>query len=155
MTMSDSYPRPRTQGLPDPAIQPEFYDDVPTKRLLAWLVDVILIGLITSVFVVFSLLTAVLILPLAFMAISFVYRWATITSRSATPGMRLMAIELRQGDGRPFDSTAAFLHTAGYTISVVTFPLQLISVVMMLVGQRKQGLTDIIMGTAALNRRAG
>ena len=62
-------------------------------------------------------------------------------------------IEFRDRDGQPFDGGTAFLHTAGYTFSVVTVPLQLISIVMMITTERRQGLTDIILGTAAVNRR--
>lgn len=138
--------------LPDPVSQPEFYDDVPTKRLIAWIVDGILVGLIVALLTVLSIFTALFILPLVWMTISFFYRWVTIAGRSATPGMRLMSIEFRRDDGSPFDGMTAFLHTTGYVVSVVTFPLQLISIAMMLMTERKQGLTDILLGTVALNR---
>ncbi len=32
--------------LPDPETQAEFYSDVPVKRLIAWLVDVLLIAVV-------------------------------------------------------------------------------------------------------------
>ena len=35
------------------------------------------------------------------------------------------------------------------------FPLQLVSIVLMLISDRKQGLTDHLLGTVALNRSAG
>ena len=138
--------------MPDPETQPEFYDDVPTKRLLAWFADTILIGLIVAVLTLLSIFTALFVLPLVWAVVSFLYRWLSISNRSATPGMRLMSIEFRRGDGTRFDGATAFLHTAGYVISVVTFPLQLISIVMMLMTERKQGLTDMVLGTAAINR---
>ncbi len=152
MTMTHSTTNYGYPGLPDPSSQPEFYADVPTKRFIAWIVDGILVALVVAVMTVLSTFTALFILPLVWMTISFFYRWLTIASRSATPGMRLMAIEFRRSDGSPFDGTTAFLHTAGYVISVVTFPLQLISIAMMLLTERKQGLTDMILGTVALNR---
>ena len=46
MTMTHSDQSRGFGGLPDPAVQPEFYEDVPLKRLLAWLVDSILIALV-------------------------------------------------------------------------------------------------------------
>ena len=144
----------RAWGLPDPDTKPEFYRDVPTKRLIAWVVDVILIGLIVSVLTVMSVFTALFVLPLVWMGVSFAYRWITIASRSATPGMRVASVELRKADGSRFDGTTALVHTLGYTISVVTFPLQLISIAMMLMTDRKQGLSDMILGTAAINRPA-
>ncbi|MBT8417026.1 MAG: RDD family protein [Silicimonas sp.] len=150
--MTHSHETRRDWGLPDPQAQPEFYEDVPTKRLLAWVVDTILIGLIVAVLTLLSIFTALFVLPLVWGVVSFLYRWLSISTHSATPGMRLMSVELRRGDGTRFDGATAFLHTAGYVVSVVTFPLQLISIVMMLMTERKQGLTDMVLGTAAINR---
>jgi uncharacterized RDD family membrane protein YckC len=78
----------------------------------------------------------------------------TLANGSATWGMRLMAIELRRWDGRRFDLEAAFLHTLGYSISIAITPLQVVSVVLMLSSSRGQGLTDHLIGSAALNRPA-
>lgn len=48
----------------------------------------------------------------------------------------------------------AALHTLGYTISVsMVFP-QAIPIILMLTPARSQGLTDIVLGTTALNRAA-
>jgi hypothetical protein len=69
--------------------------------------------------------------------------------------MRLVAIEFRRMDGQRFDLGTAFLHTAGFTLSTVAFLFQAISIVLMLTGPRAQGLTAHILGTVALNRRAG
>jgi len=140
-------------GLPDPDTHPEFYDDVPVKRLMAWVVDVGLIAVATAAISVFTLFLAPLFLPL-FLVVGFLYRWMTISGGSATLGMRLMAIELRGADGERLDGLTAFLHVAGYTVSVITFPLQLISIVLILTTARKQGLTDMVLGTAAINRHA-
>ena len=152
--MNDTTRHTLDMGLPDPVREAEFYADVPTKRLIAWVVDVILISLMTAGAVILSLFTGLFILPLVYAAISFLYRWISLTGSSATPGMRLVSLEMRKGDGERFDGATAFLHTAGYFVSVAVFPLQLISVVLMLMSERKQGLTDMILGTAALNREA-
>lgn len=152
MEMTSRYTS-RQSGLPDPEYHAEFYTDVPAKRLMAWVIDVVLITLLTAVFTMLGFLIPLLFLPFFFAIISFLYRWATIASRSATPGMRFMAIELRDRDGGRLDGGTAFLHTLGYAVSVLTVPLQLISVVMMLMTARRQGLTDTVLGTAALNRR--
>lgn len=150
--MTHSPDQTSTWGLPDPDTQSEFYQDVPTKRLIAWFVDVLLIGILVAITTVMSIFTALFILPLVWMVVSFLYRWVTIAGRSATPGMRLVALEFRRSDGTKFDGATAFLHTLGYVFSVVTFPLQLISIAMMLMTSRKQGLTDSILGTAAINQ---
>ena len=148
--MTTAYPISR--GLPDPIYEADIYRDVPTKRLFAWVIDVALIAAMVMVLTLFSFLTALFFLPLLWAIVSFLYRWSTLAGGSATLGMRFMAIEIRQGDGSPLDGQSALLHTAGYFVSVVTFPLQLISIAMMLGTARKQGLTDAVLGTAAVNR---
>ena len=139
-------------GLPDPVSEAELYDDVASKRLFAWLIDVVLISFITAGLTVLSLFTALFILPLVYAAASFLYRWISLTKSSATPGMRVMSLEFRKSDGSAFDGPTALLHTAGYFASVAVFPLQLISIVLMVMSERKQGLTDMVLGTAAINR---
>jgi hypothetical protein len=66
--------------------------------------------------------------------------------------MRVMAIELRNSDGAPLSGSEALMHTGGYFISVMTFPLQMVSMAMMLMSARGQGLSDAVLGTAMLNR---
>ena len=56
---------------------------------------------------------------------------------------------------RPLDGAQAALHSAGYTLSVAIAPLQLISILLMITGRSRQGLTDILLGTVPLNRRRG
>ena len=68
--------------------------------------------------------------------------------------MRFAGIEFRTASGNRFDMGHALLHTTGFTLSVAVPILQMISVVMMLTGPRAQGLTDLFLGTAALNRRS-
>ncbi|MEL6643872.1 MAG: RDD family protein [Pseudomonadota bacterium] len=149
MTMSDTYP-----GLPDPERASEFYDGVPTKRLVAWIVDVVIIGILTALIVPFTAFTALLFLPFLYMVISFLYRWVTLARGSATWGMRFMSIELRNRMGERFDGGTAALHTLGYMLSVAIFPAQLVSVALMLISSRRQGLTDHFLGTAAVNKAA-
>lgn len=153
MDMTQS-PTTRPSGLPDPDYHAEFYADVPAKRLMAWVIDTLLITGIVLAISLLGFFIPLLFWPFFYAVVSFLYRWWSIAAGSATPGMRVMAIELLDRDGRTFDGGTAFLHTAGYTLSVITAPLQLISVVMMLMTPRRQGLTDMVLGTAAVNRRA-
>ena len=66
--------------------------------------------------------------------------------------MRLMAIHFRDNRGAPLDSGTALFHTLGYFVSVAVFPLQLISIITILLSERHQSLTDMVLGTTALNR---
>ena len=93
--------------------------------------------------------------PVMLLVIGFAYRVVTLATGSATWGMRFAGVELRASDGRRFDLSLALAHTFGYSVSVAFPILQLISVVMMLTGARGQGLTDAILGTVAINRKAG
>ena len=143
-----------TWALPQPETHPEFYADTVSKRFFAWVIDVLLISIVTMSVVPFTAFTALFFLPLLYASISFLYRWWSLAARSATPGMRLTSIELRQANGSRLDVATAFLHTAGYFVSLAIFPLQLISIVLMLMSGRRQGLTDHILSVAAINRTA-
>lgn len=140
--------------LPDPDRQAEFYADVPIKRALAWVVDAILIAIITMIVVPFTLFLSLFFLPALYLTISFLYRTISLARHSATPGMRLMAIEFRDRTGAKFDLGTAFLHTLGYTLTISTLLPQLLSMGLMLTTARGQGLSDLVLGTVAINKPA-
>lgn len=139
---------------PDPQAHPDFYKDVPLKRLMAWAVDALLTIIACLVILPFTFFTAIFFFPLLFLVVGFVYRMVTLANGSATWGMRLFAIELRKPDGERLDASTAFAHTLGYSVSCAAAPLQLISIVMMATTERGQGLTDHVLGTVMVNRRA-
>ena len=140
--------------LPDPDYQAEFYADVPMKRALAWVIDMVLILLLSLVIILFTAFTALFFLPVLILTVSFLYRWIALSRASATPGMRFMAIEFRDRSGRRFDPATAFLHTLGYTITIGMLLPQLLSIGLMLTSARRQGLTDLVLGSVAINRSA-
>ena len=141
-------------NLPDPMTQPQFYRDVAAKRFFAWVIDTVLVGLISLLIVPFTAFVALFFFIGLMAIVGFMYRVVTLATGSATWGMRMMALEIRGPDGAQLDLGQAFLHTIGYTVSWAVAPLQLISVVLMMTSDRGQGLTDYVMGTAALNRKA-
>ena len=138
---------------PDPDIQPEFYEGVLTKRFFAWAVDAIVIALITVLVLPFTAFTGIFFFLPLMALVGFVYRVATLANRSATPGMRLFSMELRTGADQRFSLFTALAHTLGYYVSVAVAPLQLISVVLMCISARAQGLTDMLLDTVPMNRR--
>lgn len=138
---------------PDPDSQPEFYAGVPTKRLLAWIVDAVIVIIACVVILPFTAFSGVFFFPLMMLVVGFVYRVATLANGSATWGMRLFGMELRTASDEPLDGGTALLHTLGYTISIGMMPLQLVSMVLMGTTARCQGLSDLVLGTVALNRR--
>jgi len=143
-----------SSALPDPEYQAEFYAGVPFKRGMAWIVDTILTVILTAMIVPFTAFTALFFLPVLFGVVNLLYRWVSLTAGSATPGMRLTAIELRRADGRQLDGGTALMHTLGYAISAAFVLPQLLSIAMMLLGPRGQGLTDTVLGTVAINKSA-
>lgn len=143
---------PMTSALPDPDRQSVFYDGIPAKRLMAWVVDVILILVMMLIIGVLTLTVAFWLWPVFWVATSFLYRTLTIGSASATLGMRLMNIELRNAAGARLTGTEAMLHTAAYLICASFFLPQVLSVAMIALGTRHQSLPDVFLGTAAINR---
>ena len=139
---------------PDPDTQPQFYAGIPAKRLLAWFVDSLIIVLICVVILPFTFFTGLFFFAFLLLFVGFFYRVITLASGSATLGMRLMSMEIRDHDDRPLSTGTAILHTLGYSVSVGFPLLQVVSIVLMCTSARKQGLTDMVLGTVPMNRRA-
>ncbi|SDX50256.1 RDD family protein [Roseicitreum antarcticum] len=140
--------------LPDPEFQPEFYADVPAKRLIAWLIDSLATIVLTLIPIVLTLFIGIFFLPLLYIAVGLAYRTVTISLYGATPGMLLTALKLRRLDGSRPDAMLAFAHSALYSFALSVIVLQIVSVAMMLLSPQKRGLHDQILGTAVLNRAA-
>ncbi|MFT6023267.1 MAG: putative RDD family membrane protein YckC [Ascidiaceihabitans sp.] len=141
-------------NLPDPIEQPGFYASVPGKRLLAWVFDAVFVLILCIVVLPFTGFLALLIWPLWWLMFDFAYRTITIATGSATWGMRIMAIELRNTSGARLNLPEAALHTLGYTISIGSLLIQAVSMVLMSASFRGQSLSDHILGTVMINRRA-
>lgn len=138
--------------LPDPHTRPEFYSGTAPKRLMAWVVDALTVFTVSFVISVLTLGIGFFFFIAIASVVSFFYRWTTLSSGSATWGMRLMAIEIREADGGTLQSSTALLHTVGYLLSCWTAPIQLISIALMGFSGRGQGVSDMVLGTAAVNR---
>lgn len=147
-----TYTTDPAHGLPDPERHAELYADIPLKRALAWVVDAFLVLLLTLLALPFTAFTGIFFFPVLWVIVSFAYRVLTINGRSATLGMRLMSIELRNWRGERFAFGDAVLHTLLYTVFFSFFIPQVISAVLMLTSARAQGLHDLILGSAAINR---
>jgi len=147
MYQTDPWP-----GLPDPEMNAGFYADVAPKRLLAWVIDTFLVLAASALVVLFTAFIALFFLPVVFLTLNFLYRWVTISRRSATWGMRLAAIEFRDARGAHLDPATAFAHVLGYSVSISFVLPQILSIGLMLTTPRGQGLSDLVLGTAAINR---
>ena len=139
-------------SLPDPISHAAFFEGVAAKRAVAWLIDTGLIAALTLLVLPFTGFLALFFLGGLYLLLGFLYRWVSLSRSSATPGMRLCAIEFRTASGECFDPAVAFAHTLGYSLSVAFVFPQLLSIALMLLTRRGQGLTDHILGTVALHR---
>lgn len=155
--MTQSYtsaPAGRSPGLPDPELRPEFYEGLAFKRFMAWLVDLLLVGILVALVVLFTIGIGLFFLPVIWAVIDFCYRVIALSGKGATPGHRLMGIEFRDRLGHRVNFGASVLLTLGYLVSTGFIIPQLISAVMVMVSPRAQSLTDVVLGTAAINRPA-
>ena len=132
----------------------QLYADVAPRRAIAWLIDTVLIAAITSVLIPLTGFIALFFLGGLYLTVSFLYRWMGLARSSGTPGMRLMGLTFRDKMGQPMDGLTAFLHTLGYTLSVTFVFPQIISVLLMAFTRAHQGVSDIVLGTALVNRSA-
>ncbi|RRH75181.1 RDD family protein [Falsigemmobacter faecalis] len=149
-----SYVTGRSPGLPDPDLRPEFYQGVAAKRFIAWLIDLVLVGLATGVAAIATLGIGLFFLPFIFLMLDVLYRLSTLSGRGATFGHRLMGVEFRDRLGARPNFGAAVLLTLGLYVSTAFVIPQLLSALTVLMTSRRQSLTDLVIGTAAINRPA-
>jgi uncharacterized RDD family membrane protein YckC len=143
-----------TQPLPDPDRHAEFYAGTVTKRAFAWLIDSLIILAICLFILPFTIFTALFFWPVFYITIGFFYRWATMSGGSATWGMRMMAVGFLDRNGRRFDAGTAFVHCAIYSLCLLSFVPQLLSIGSMLMTERGQSLPDLVLGAVCINRAA-
>ncbi|HBH00086.1 MAG: RDD family protein [Rhodobacteraceae bacterium] len=146
-------------ALPDPDTAPQFYDGVAIKRLLAWVADALGILVVTLlVWLPITVLTlgfGAVLFGAIWLVVALLWRVWSIAQTSATPGMRLMAIELRNRHGARFDTAEAVFHTILYML-FFGFGITLIATLVTIAATRyRQGLHDMLIGSTAINRPAG
>ncbi|MGE4611186.1 MAG: RDD family protein [Paracoccaceae bacterium] len=139
-------------GLPDPEMDSQFYDKVPTRRLVAWVFDGIITFGITFLIGIFTIGLGFLAFPLVWLLVGLIYRWSSISAKSSTWGMRMVGIEFRDKHGEKFSSGLALSHTLIFTIGTGFFLVQIVSIVLILTSRYGQSVQDMILGTTAVNR---
>jgi uncharacterized RDD family membrane protein YckC len=139
-------------GLPDPEIDAQFYAGVPFKRLLAWFIDFFIIITLATGVSIATFGIAAIFFPLTLLIINLVYRVYFLKIRSATPGMMITGIEIRNHHGNRLSSDEALWHTVIFTLAMMFVLIQIVSVMMMLFSRHGQGVHDYMRGTTAINR---
>lgn len=145
-----------SMAIPDPIRDSQFYEGVPLRRFAAFVIDFIIItilGLVGAFIVAlgtFGLGTPLMFI--IFLLTGFLYRWLLLQHRSATVGMILTGIEIRNAQGEKMDQSGAFLHTLGFVVTFSFTPLMLIGWFLMLSDPHKRLLHDLILRSVAINR---
>ncbi len=140
----------------DPARHPERYEGVLIRRVLAFVIDAVLMGILYLIgwFLVFILgfftlglgwLLFALMAPL----VIFGYAAFTLGLRSRTVGMGLLGLEMRLTDGAPIPMTIAMGHAVlFYIVCVIFTPIVLI---IGLFNQKRRLPHDMILNMVLIN----
>jgi uncharacterized RDD family membrane protein YckC len=144
----------------DPWTQPELFRGVLTRRVFAFLIDVLVLSIPVILAVVFIAVFGVVTLGLGWALFWLVSPasviWAVIYygaslggPHSATIGMRVMDLELRTWYGAPSYFVLGAMHAVVFWISV-----SFLTPLVLLVGlfnRRGRLLHDIVLGTVVIN----
>ncbi|MCB1470975.1 MAG: RDD family protein [Rhizobiaceae bacterium] len=129
------------------------YEGVRSRRVLAFIIDYIIVGLLLIPVAVFVLLFGLLTFGLGWMlfgilvpAVALTYIWWTMGGRKqATIGMQIVGIRLDRLDGQPIDGLFAVVHSVLFWAgNALLTPLILL---VTLFTDRKRALHDLLLGT--------
>lgn len=132
------------------------YEGVRTRRVLAFCLDYLFVGLLSIPFAIIVLFLGIITLGLGFAlfsilvpAVALIYVALTLGGpEQATPGMRMMGIRLERLDGKPVDSIIAVVHTVLFWAgNVLLTPLILLATLLL---DRKRTVHDMLLGTVVV-----
>jgi uncharacterized RDD family membrane protein YckC len=144
----------------DPVTQPELFRGVATRRVLAFLIDLVVLTvpvILGYLFIaVFGIVTLGLGWMLFWLAWPATVIWAVVYygaslggPHSATMGMRVMDLELRTWYGAPGYFVLGAMHAVLFYVSI-SFLTPLVLLIGLFNGRRRL-LHDIILGTVVIN----
>ena len=147
----------------DPVTQPELFDGVLARRVIAFIIDVVILAvpvILAAMFIfAFGIVTLGIgwalywLLPPATVIWALVYFGMTLGSEaSATIGMRVVDLEMRTWYGAPAYFVLGAVHAIVFwiTISVLTPFVLLVA----FFNERRRLLHDILLGTVVINNAA-
>lgn len=129
------------------------YDGVRTRRVLAFVIDYLIVAMLLIPFGILVFLLGLLTFGIAWglfailaPAVAIIYIWNTLGGpNQATTGMRMMGIRLDRLDGAPIDGMTAVVHSVLFWAgNVILSPLVLL---VTLFSDRKRTLHDLLLGT--------
>lgn len=155
---TDFFGRIIRDDLPNPAESPELFEEILSRRVVAFLIDCIIMSvLIVAAFICTAILGIVtlglawltfpIIVPIVFIA----YYAVTLgSSARATIGMRAMDVVLTPTRSATLDGWLAFLHVILFWISCSVLTPFVLAVG--LITNRRQLLHDIVAGVLMVRR---
>ena len=132
------------------------YEGVLTRRMLAFCLDYLFVGLLLVPFAIVVFLFGVVTLGLGWAlfgilapAVAILYVATTLGGeRQATPGMQIMGIRLERLDGKRIDGIFGIVHSVLFWAgNVLLTPLVLL---VTLFTDRKRTLHDLLLGTVVV-----
>jgi len=132
------------------------YEGVRTRRVIAFVIDYFLIGLLCIPFAVLVFLLGILTLGLGWFLfailgpmVALIYVAATLGGpQQATVGMRMTSIHLERLDEKPIDKIVAIVHTVLFWAGNAIFtPLILLATLIL---DRKRTVHDLLLGTVVV-----
>ncbi len=157
---STSEPRPHAY---DPATHPELFEGVLSRRIVAFLIDAIIVLTPLAILSLFMLVFTVVTLGLGIVAFALLGPiaaiWAALyvgvtlgSPHSATYGMRAMGLQMRTWYGAPMYFLLGTVHAIFFwVLSTVLTPLVLL---ITLFNTRRRTLHDYLTGTVLINDEA-
>lgn len=147
----------------DPNANPELFENVLSRRLIAFIIDLIIIGIPILFAALFIFMIGLVTLGLGWIFYFLLHPaaviWAIVyygltfgSAASATIGMRVMDLEMRTWYGSPAYFVLGAVHGIVFWISV-----SLLTPLILVVGffnDRRRLLHDILLGTVVINSPA-
>lgn len=154
----DFFNRILRDDLPNPAESPELFENLLTRRVLAFLIDCLVMGMLIVAAYIVATFFGIITLGLGFLAFPLVipvvfvaYYAVTLGSPSrATLGMRAMDIVLTPTRGTTLDGWMAMLHVLVFWITCALLTPFILAVG--LITNRRQLLHDLIVGVLMVRR---
>jgi len=142
---------------PEPFASPEYYQGVLIRRVFAYWIDLVCIGLLIALAWVVLWMLAIaslgLLSPLLLILglIPVLYHTLTIGGpHSATPGMRIAGVDVRSWTGERPGYLQAFVQTILFYVTV--YPTWSLVLLIALLDRRRRTLHDMIAGTLVVRR---
>jgi uncharacterized RDD family membrane protein YckC len=143
----------------DPATQPELFEGVLARRVIAFLIDYVIIAVPVVLAAMFIFIFGIITLGLGFALYILLYPatviWALVYfgatlggPNSATIGMRIMDLEMRTWYGAPSYFVLGAVHAVVFWVTMSFTPLILL---VAFFNERRRLLHDIVLGTVVIN----